>query len=95
VANEWHDKMARSRLSQHKATFSLHQVIFHKLQYPLLATTFSPKQCKSIMAPILKQGLPSAGIVHTYPHPLVHSPIRYAGLDIPNLHMEQTISHIL
>ncbi len=54
VATEWHDKMARSWLSQHKATFSLHQVIFRKLQYSLLATTFSPKQCKSIMVPILK-----------------------------------------
>jgi len=47
------------------------------------------------MVPILKQGLPSAGIVHTYPNPLVHGPIRYAGLNIPNLHTEQTISHIL
>jgi len=93
--NEWHHKMARSWLYQHKATFSLRQVIFCKLQYPLLATTFSPKQCKSIMVPILKRGLPSAGIVCTYPHPLVHGPIQYAGLDIPNLHTEQTISHIL
>jgi len=47
------------------------------------------------MAPILKQGLPSAGIVCTYPCPLVHSPLQYASLDIPNLHTEQTICHIL
>jgi len=63
VAKEWHDKMSRSQLSQHEATFSLRQVIFWKLNYPLLATTFTPDQAKTIMAPILKQGLPSADIV--------------------------------
>jgi len=87
--------MAHSQLSQHKATFSLWQVIFWKLNYPLLATTFYPEQCKSIMAPILKCCLLSASIVCTYPHPLVHGPSQYAGLDIPNLHTDQTILHIL
>jgi len=87
--------MACSQLSQHEATFSLRQVIFWKLNYPLLAITFTLDQGKSIMAPILKQGLPSAGIVCTYPCPLVHGPSWYAGLDIPNLHTEQTILHIL
>jgi len=95
VANDWHDKMAWSQLSQHEATFSLHKVIFHKLHYPLLATTFSPDQCKSIMVPILKHSLPAAGIVQTYLCSLVHGPIQYAGLNIPNLHTEQTICHIL
>jgi len=95
VATDWHSKMSRSRLSQHDATFSLRQVIMQKLTYPLLAITFSLDQANSIMAPILRQGLPQAGIVRTYPWPLVYSPNRYAGLDIPNLHTEQTILHIL
>jgi len=92
---EWHDKMACSWLYQHEATFSLWQVIFQKLNYPLLATTFNPEQCKSIMALILKCSLPSARIVRTYPCPLVHGPSQYTGLNIPNLHMEQTILHII
>ncbi len=87
--------MSRSHLSLHNATFSLCQVIFRKLNYLLLAATFTPVQAKSIMSPILQQGLPCAGIIQTYPRPLVHSPSRYAGLDIPNLHTEQTILHIL
>ncbi len=95
VAMEWHSKMSRSKLSQHDATFSLRQVILQKLTYPLLATTFSPVDANSIMAPILRQGLPRAGIVRTYPRPLVYGPNRYAGLDIPNLHTEQTILHIV
>jgi len=94
VTKDWQCKMAWSKLSQHKATFSLRQVIFRKLQHPLLATTFSPDQCKLILAPILACGLPSAGIVCTYLHPLVHRPIKYTGLDVPNLHTEQTILHI-
>jgi len=63
VAMEWHNKMSHSRLSQYDATFSLHQVIFRKLNYPLLATTFTPDQAKCIMAPILRQGLPCARII--------------------------------
>jgi len=95
VSTDWYSKMSCSRLSQHDATFSLRQVIMWKLTYPLLATTFSLEQANSIMAPILRQGLPRAGIVRTYPRPLVYGPNRYAGLDIPNLHTEQTILHIL
>jgi len=95
IPKEWHDKMSCSQLSQHEATFSLQQVIFRKLNYPLLATTFIPDQAKTIMAPILKQGLPSAEIVQTYPWSLVHGPSQYTGLDIPNLYTEQTILHIL
>jgi len=81
--------MACSWLSQHEATFSIHQVIFRKLNYPLLATTFTPDQGKASWLQL------SAGIVQTYSCPLVHGPSRYTGLDIPNLHMEQTILHIL
>jgi len=68
---------------------------YEKIDIPLLATTFSPDNAHRIMAPILRQGLPRAGIVRTYPRPLVYGPNRYAGLDIPNLHTEQTILHAL
>jgi len=87
--------MAKSKLSQNNAMFSLRQVIYRKLSYPLLTTTFSATQCQAIMSPILGCGLPAAGVVRSFPHALAHGPLTYDGLDLPNLHMEQTITHIM
>jgi len=64
----WQRKMKNSWLGRWESNFSLQNVIMQKLVYPLLATTFTPKQCKAIMSPILAQGLPSAGYICTFPH---------------------------
>ncbi len=94
VAQDWQVKMAASRLSPQDALFSLKNVVLRKLQYPLVTATFTPQQCSQIMAPILKQGLPKAGVVRTFPRALAHNPLQYGGLDIPNLYTEQIIAHI-
>ncbi len=46
------------------------------------------------MSPILAQGLPSTGFVQTFPHDLAHGPLKYCGINIPNLYTEQTLAHI-
>jgi len=56
--------------------------------------TFTPEQCQNIMSPILAQGLPSAGFVHTFLHVLAHGPLKFCGVNIPNLFTEQTLAHI-
>jgi len=94
VAKEWQTKMVHSHLSHHNATFSLHHIILRKLNYPLLATIFSLDQCQLIMKPILTRGLPSASIIDTYPRALVHSLLKFAGLDLPNLHTGQMITQL-
>jgi len=87
--------MAKSKLSQNDTMFSLRQVIYQKLAYPLLTMTFSAAQCQAIMSPILGCSLPAAGIVWSFPQALAHGPLMYGGLNLLNLHMEQTIAHIL
>jgi len=83
VTSNWKVRMAASRLSQADATFSLKNVIMQKLCYPLVTTTFSLQQCAQIMAPILQQCLPKAGMVRTFPRDLAHRPLNYGGLEIP------------
>jgi len=46
------------------------------------------------MQPVLTQGLPTMGTVRMFPQALAHGPFNYNGLDIPNLFMEQTITHV-
>ncbi len=95
IAWDWQAKMAKSKLSQNDSMFSLRQVIYWKLAYPLLTMTFSAAQCQTIMSLILGHGLPVAGVVRLFPQALAHGPLTYGGPDLPNLHTEQTIAHIL
>ncbi len=74
--------------------FSLRNVLLRKLVYPLPATTFTKEQCQTIMSPILAQGLPLAGFIRTFPHALTHGPLKFCGINIPNLFTEQTLAHI-
>jgi len=44
--------------------------------------------------PILAQGLTLAGFVQTFPQALVYGPLKMCGINLPNLFMEQTVTHI-
>jgi len=92
--SDWKTQMAASLLSSADATFSLKHVIMRKLAYPLVTTTFLRHQYHQIMAPILQQGLPKAGVVQTFPRALAHGPLEYSSLEIPHLFTEQTIAHV-
>jgi len=94
MAKDWQLKMKNSKLRRMESNFSLQQVLLQKLMYPLPATTFTPEQCQTIMSPILAQGLPSAGFVWTFPHALAYGPLKFCGINIPNLFTEQTLMHI-
>jgi len=85
--------MAASCLNPTDATFSLKNVVLHKLCYPLVTTTLSPQQCHQIMAPILQQGLPKAGDMCMFLLALAHGPLDYGDLEIPQLYTEQLIAH--
>jgi len=76
------------------AAFSLKQVVLKKLAYPLVMTTFTEEECQAIMKPILAAGLPAMGVVRMAARAAVHGPLRYQGLDIPNLYTEQMVARI-
>jgi len=94
VAKDWQWKMKNSKLGRLDDMFRLHNVLLCKMVYPLPATTFTPKQCWSIMSPILAQGLPSAGFIRTFPRALAHGPLKFCGINIPNLFTKQMLAHI-
>ena len=68
--------------------------IMKSIQYPLPATTLTVKQCSSIMAPLLAQGLSGIGVVRTLPRVIVYGPVRLQGLGIPCLFTYQMVDHI-
>jgi len=93
VTLDWKVHMVASKLNQTDAIFSLQHVILRKLVYPLVMTMFTKQQCYWIMAPIMIQGLPKVGVICIYPHALVHGPLQYSRLKMPNLYMAQMVAH--
>jgi len=94
ISQTWKQQMAAAHLSRIAAEFSLRQVLLPKLCYPLIATTFTEKQCETLLKPVLNQGLPAMGINRNFPRVVVHGPLAYQGLNFPNLFTEQLILHI-
>jgi len=74
--------------------FSLHNMIYKQLMYPLVSTMLTPKDCNAIMQPIMVVGLPAIGVVRTMARDVVHGPLCYQGLDIPNLYTEQMLTRL-
>jgi len=49
VAKQWKSLMENARMTHSAAEFRLWQVIPWKLEYPLIETMFSQRQCNEIM----------------------------------------------
>ncbi len=93
TSKQWQQSMAMAKVMHLAAEFGMRQMIFRKLEYPLVATTMTQTQCMAIMCPILAQGLPATGFVRSFPRAIVHGPWQWGGLNIPNLFTEQLIAH--
>jgi len=94
-ALQWKNQMISANLPWAAADFGIRQVLLPKLCYPLVAMTFTEAQCQGIMKPVLQQGLLALGVNRNFPRSIAHGPVTYQGLNLPNLHSEQMISHIL
>jgi len=94
ISWQWQSSMVTAKVTHSAAEFGIWQMILHKLVYPLVTMTFTQQQCADIMQAILAQGLPSAGFVRSFSKAIVHSPWQWGRLNIPNLYMEQLISHV-
>ena len=62
ITNRWADRVRSGWLTKIEAWFSLMWCIMKTLEYPLMATSLSQKQCDEIMQPILDAGLAALGI---------------------------------
>jgi hypothetical protein len=91
---EWADTIRTGGLDRHSAWMYLKQNILKKLEYPLLATAFTQKQCAQILRPVLMVVLPVLGINRHFPRIIVHSAPEFLGLNIPDLYTTQGIEHI-
>ncbi len=94
TAEDWREKIRTGHLPRHEAWLAMTTTIVRQLIYPLPATTLSPAECRQILSPVLQGALPASGIVRSFPRAMVHAPIRFQGLGVPNLYLEQGLAHI-
>ena len=62
-AKEWGNRIRTAHLPRHLVWESLQTTILKTLQYPTPATTLSKAQCDQILSPLLRAGLPRAGVL--------------------------------
>jgi hypothetical protein len=93
--DEWADQIRTGHLPRQLVWESMHTTIMKSIQYPLPATTLSEAQCRSIMAPLLAQGLSGTGVVRTLKRDVVYGPLKYQGLGVSCLNTFQMTEHIV
>ena len=94
AADVWYEQVRVGHLSRFDAWTALQSTVMKTLQYPLLATTLTGKECNHIMAPILTGGLTQIGICRSMARQLVYAPLKYQGLAIDNLYTTQGLGHV-
>ena len=94
IADLWYEKVRVGHLTRYDAWMALNSTVMKTLEYPLLALTLTEEECKKIMAPILKGGLPKIGMCRTLPRKIVYGSLKNQGMGIHNLFTTQGILHI-
>lgn len=74
---------------------ALTTTIMKTIEYPLLALrTLTKKECTYIMAPVLMNGLPKAGLLCTMKIYIVYCPLKVQGFGVHFLYTTQGITHL-
>ena len=73
---------------------AVNTTIMMSLKYSLLALTLNEKECKKIVAPVLKVSLPMSEVNRHFPHALVYAPTNRQGLGLTNIYDFQGASHV-
>jgi Reverse transcriptase (RNA-dependent DNA polymerase). len=78
----WVNNVRSSRANMEEVWTALHRTIPFSVCYPLPAVTLTPEDCKYIMAPITKYGLPLTGIASTTPTAVKVGSLEMGGLGV-------------
>jgi len=87
--DDWNRMIEHSRLPP---ALNLHAVlarIHRTIIYPLVATTIDEDNLQDISNKLYWKSLPKCGVIRTFPIKYRHLPIRYQGLGMPILYLEQ------
>jgi hypothetical protein len=89
------DSMRTGYLSKNDAWYAINTTIMKTLEYPMTATTIGEKDWESIMVPLLKAGLPRAGISSKFPRDILYGPTTVQGFGVLHPWYHQQLKHLI
>jgi hypothetical protein len=93
-AVHWANCIKQSKANQEEVWTALHRTIPFSLCYSLPAVSLTRQECCYIMAPVIKAGLPLAGIAATIPTAIRSGAVNMGGLGIIDPYLHMGVSHI-
>ena len=94
ITETWADRIRVRFLQRGEVWAALQTTIAKHIEYPLQALTLSPKECKHILAPVIKVRIPKAGIPASIPMALRHAPVGDFRFGIVDPYISQGCSWI-
>jgi hypothetical protein len=89
------DCMRTGYLSKNNAWYTINTTILKTLEYPMTATTISETEWEGIMVPLLKAGLPRAGISSKFPRDILYGPTTIQGFGVFHLWYHHQLKHLI
>jgi hypothetical protein len=93
-SEHWYSLIKAGHLQPDETFMATNSRIMKSLIYCLPAMTFTEKECKHILAPVLKASLPKSRISSTFPHAVVFGPIAELGIGYSDLFTIQGVSQL-
>jgi len=90
----WAAQLTHSKVPRHINWLNFKTVLLKKVEYPLMVTTFSRKECDDILRPALNAFLPSIGVNWHFPRDMIYDHNDLLGLAIPHLYDSQGFLHM-
>jgi hypothetical protein len=93
-ALQWANCVKQSRANHDEIWTALHRTIPFSICYCLPAVSLTQAECSYVMAPIMKVGLPLAGIVNTIPIAIRLGNSLMGGLGVIDPYVHMGVSHV-
>ena len=84
-AEAWATIVREKQCNKEDMWYTMNSTIMKTIQYPLMATTMSKAQLRTVMAPILTEGLHKIRQQKNMPRALVYGPKKYQGNGIEKI----------
>jgi hypothetical protein len=92
ASQKWAAQIKASNLRQMDAWLALRSTIWKTLEYPLICTTLTEKQCEQIMRPAMSAGLAKSHICRSFATSLIHAGAEALGAGLHHLFTVQCIA---
>jgi hypothetical protein len=91
----WAKNILFSRATSDEVWTAIHRNIPFSICYSLPAVTLTKVECRSVMAPITKFGLPRSGIASTIPHVVKVGSVTMGGLGIVDPYIQMGVGKVV